>query len=131
MAQPYQGSCLCGDVRYQIYGDLRPVVACHCRQCQKTSGSFVMASQCQADDLTVSGNSLRWYTSSETAERGFCATCGSNLFWRRFNRDYVSIFVGGLDLPTGLTLESQIHGDSKGDYYPLPDVPQVEQSQLN
>ncbi|MBN3561182.1 GFA family protein [Aliamphritea spongicola] len=131
MPEQHRGSCLCGEVSYEIRGALRPVVACHCRQCQKTSGSYVMASQCQAADLVIIGESLKWFTSSETAERGFCGTCGSNLFWRRFGKDYVSIFAGGLDLPTGLVLESQIHCESKGDYYSLPEVQQVEQSQLN
>ncbi|MGO1081292.1 GFA family protein [Inquilinus sp. CA228] len=32
------GGCLCGAVRYRVTGPLRPVVACHCSQCRRTSG---------------------------------------------------------------------------------------------
>ena len=35
--------CLCGVVRYEVRGPLRPVIACHCTQCRRTSGPFVAA----------------------------------------------------------------------------------------
>ncbi len=30
------GGCLCGAVRYEVRGPLRPVVYCHCAQCRRT-----------------------------------------------------------------------------------------------
>ena len=39
----HRGRCLCGAVNYRVDGPLRPVVACHCGQCQRTSGHFVAA----------------------------------------------------------------------------------------
>ena len=35
----YQGSCLCGDVRYRVDGELSEFGYCHCRSCRKASGS--------------------------------------------------------------------------------------------
>jgi hypothetical protein len=124
------GGCLCGGVRYRICGPLRPVVACHCNQCRKTSGHYVAATQCLRGDLSIQGDTLRWFKSSETAERGFCGRCGSNLFWRRFGNDHVSIWAGTIDGETGLRMESQIYAEFKGDYYSLPDVPVVQQCEL-
>jgi hypothetical protein len=124
------GSCLCGGVTYRVSGPLRPVVACHCTQCRKTSGHYVAATQCAATDLSVEGATLRWFASSDAAERGFCSRCGSNLFWRRPGGGRVSIWAGSLDGETGLRLVAQIHAGSKGDYYDLPDVECVAQESL-
>ena len=126
-----QGGCLCGAVRYEIDGEARSVVACHCRQCRKTSGHYVAATQVADADLTIDGKAaITWYRSSDIAERGFCGTCGSQLFWRRHGGTYMSIFAGTLDEPTGLVMDRQLYPESKGDYYPLPDLEAIEQSDL-
>lgn len=125
------GGCLCGAVTYEVRGALRPIVACHCRQCRKTSGHYVAATQAGAENITIRGDGLKWYRSSEIAERGFCSNCGSSLFWRRHDDGgHISIWAGSIDGPTGLRMESQIHAASAGDYYDLPDVPIIDQSEL-
>lgn len=126
-----RGSCLCGGVTYELHGPLRSIVACHCVQCRKSSGHYVAATQSLAADMTIQGKSLAWYRSSEQAERGFCSSCGSNLFWRRIGNAYVSIFAGTIDGPTGLKMESQLYIEFAGDYYDLPDVPLRDQATLN
>lgn len=115
----FKGSCLCQNVTYQVDGDLRPVIACHCNQCRKTSGHYVAATQTPTANLTMSGR-VTWYQSSENARRGFCGVCGSQLFWQPGDRSVTSIFAGTLDGKTDLTIGSQIHVNSKGDYYDLP-----------
>jgi hypothetical protein len=124
------GGCLCGGVTYALRGALRPVVACHCQQCRKTSGHYVAATQVAAVDADITGDTLTWYRSSDTAERGFCSVCGSNLFWRRLASDHISVWAGTIDGPTGLRMESQLHAESAGDYYDLPAVPVIPQSSL-
>ncbi|MHA6325545.1 GFA family protein [Roseivivax sp. CAU 1753] len=120
------GSCLCGAIRYAVTGPLRPVVACHCMQCRKTSGHHVAATAADPADITVTG-AVRWYRSSPGAERGFCPTCGSNLFWRRDR--HLSIFAGTLDShPADLTLAGHIFCADKGSYYQITDgTPQAAQ----
>jgi hypothetical protein len=125
MTNTTSGSCLCGNITYEIQGQLRPVIACHCSQCRKASGHHVAATRCRTENLTVSGDTLVWYKSSDIAERGFCRTCGSNLFWRRFGSENTSIFAGALDNPTDLKMVGQIYTTDKGDYYDLPDVPDM------
>ena len=124
------GGCLCGGVTYRVTGALRPVVACHCTQCRKSSGHYGAATQVKRAELTITETTLRWFRSSDQAERGFCSVCGSNLFWRRPETQLISIWAGTIDGPTGLTMDRQIHVASKGDYYDLPDVPVVEQAEL-
>jgi hypothetical protein len=69
----------------------------------------------------LSSDNLTWYASSSTAERGFCATCGSTLFWRAKGLDYVAIAAGSLDSASGLRIEGHIFCADKGDYYEITD----------
>ncbi|MDQ0331156.1 MULTISPECIES: GFA family protein [Phyllobacteriaceae] len=125
-----RGGCLCGGTAYELRGERRPVVACHCVQCRKTSGHYVAATQVAADEAVITGDTLTWFRSSDIAERGFCSVCGSNLFWRKFGSDRLSVWAGTIDGPTGLRMESQLYPESAGDYYDLPDVPSIEQATL-
>lgn len=121
MEGPVTGSCLCGGVRYEISAFMKGVVACHCSQCRKTSGHHVASTKALNTNITfLSDETLVWYSSSEEAERGFCSTCGSNLFWRVKGGDATSVHAGPLDEPTGLTMTRHIFVDDKGDYYDLP-----------
>jgi hypothetical protein len=112
------GSCLCGGVSYRVTGKMRDVLACHCTQCAKTTGSFFMATACKPGDLVLEKqDTLRWYRSSPHAERGFCQTCGSSLFWKPAHGRHISITAGTLDQPTGLHVVEQWHVADKSDYY--------------
>ena len=118
------GGCLCGAVRYRVNGPLRPVVACHCVQCRKTSGHHVAATSAARQNVEIAGE-VTWYASSEIARRGFCGTCGSNLFWDGPGVN-LSIFAGTLEGETGLTLKGHIFCADKGDYYAIADgLPQA------
>ena len=115
------GSCLCGAVTYQLSGQLRDVVTCHCIQSRKTSGHFVAATAVLKDQLKLIRDAgLAWYQSSDEAKRGFCKICGASLFWWPFNEEHVSVHAGTIDGDTGVTTERDIFTDTKGDYYDLP-----------
>lgn len=121
------GGCLCGGVRFTVMGALRPVIACHCGQCRRWSGNFVAATAARNADLTLSETgTLAWYRSSDQAERGFCARCGGNLFWRRPGGDQTSIMAGTLDPPTGLRIAEHIFVADKSDFYDITDGAPVQ-----
>jgi hypothetical protein len=80
-----RGSCLCGEVRYEISGPLQEIHHCHCSRCRKAHGAaFATYAGIRRTDLRFlqGEEGLRWFQSSEQVERGFCATCGSNLIFR-------------------------------------------------
>lgn len=119
-----RGSCLCGAVTYRVTAPLRPVIACHCTQCRKTSGHHVAATAAPRESVAIDGV-VQWYRSSPAARRGFCPTCGSNLFWDGPG-SHLSIFAGSLDGRTGLATAGHIFCADKGDYYALTDgLPQA------
>ena len=116
------GGCLCGAVRYEVRGPLRSVVACHCSQCRRMTGHFLAATAAREGDLAITrAATLKWYSASEGARRGFCAGCGSTLFWHGSGRDTVAIAAGSIDGATGLKLVQHIYTADKGDYYELDD----------
>jgi len=117
----HHGSCLCGAVCYAVSGPLRPVVICHCGQCRKQTGHYLAATSVKLEQLRISrADTLRWYRASDAAERGFCGTCGSVMFWRPADGSGISITPGTLDGPTGLRVEGHIFCADKGDYYDVP-----------
>lgn len=117
----YTGQCLCGAVQYRVIGNLDDPHACHCGMCRRQSGHFVAGVSAQRADLNVTGeDEVSWYQSSSWARRGFCAKCGSNLFWDD-GSDRIGINMGSLDQPTALKLERHIFVDDKADYYEIED----------
>lgn len=116
------GGCLCGAVRYEVRGPLRPVVNCHCGQCRKFHGHYGAYSNAAAKDMSVTGyRHLKWYRSSNFARRGFCKECGSSLFWERLRSGTISITAGSIDGPTKLRTIRHIYVRDKGDYYKISD----------
>jgi hypothetical protein len=121
----HSGGCLCGGVRYRVHGALRPVVMCHCTQCRRMTGHVMAATAARrADFELLTSESLAWYRSSDEAQRGFCARCGSTLFWDGRGRDYLSIAAGTLDDSAGLRVACHIHVADKGPYYDIEPGPQ-------
>lgn len=128
--ETHTGGCLCGAVRFATRGRLRGVVYCHCSQCRRQTGHHYAATNVGDADLTVEGaGALTWYRASASARRGFCATCGSALFWKGDASDYTSIMAGSFDAPSGLGGKVHIFVADKGDYYEIDDgLPQYAQS---
>ena len=121
------GSCECGAVMFELSGPLRDVIACHCRQCRKTSGHYWAATSVLKEQVKlVKSSGLKWYRSSEKARRGFCADCGASLFYE-LDEERTAVGAGTLDTPNGLKTMRHIHVADKGDYYSIADnIPQFE-----
>lgn len=126
----HTGSCLCGAVRFEVTGALPRPDACHCTQCRKTSGHFFVSTDVSRSAVTIRGDeNVRWFHSSPKVRRGFCATCGSTLFWDPIERDVIAIAMGAFDLPTNTTTHVHIFVAEKGDYYEIADgLPQFQRT---
>ena len=124
-----KGSCECQGVVFELIGELRDVVFCHCSQCRKTSGHYWAATQVSKGNLNlIKATSLSWYKSSDKARRGFCSVCGSSMFYERKGIDKISVSAGSLEIPTSLDRMRHIYVASKGDYYDISDeLPQFEE----
>ncbi|WP_196259113.1 GFA family protein [Pelagibacterium limicola] len=94
------GGCQCGAVRYHATQMLDNSHLCHCRMCQKAVGGIFAALVAAPDEKLVwtRGEPAVW-RSSEHVERGFCANCGTPLFYRDVNNGRTNLTIGSLDNP--------------------------------
>ena len=121
-AEKVTGGCLCGAVRYEVQGKLSPIMYCHCTQCRRQTGHFLASTSCKRENFRLTReDGLKWYQSSDKARRGFCAVCGSVLFWDGTGFGTMSIAAGSADTPTGVEPIAHIFTDNKGDYYEIKD----------
>lgn len=118
ISEPLTGKCLCGKVEITLTGAHREVDVCHCSMCQQWVGA--MYAGIESDGFAVAGEEhVSIYDSSDWAERAFCSTCGSSL-WYKFKPTGGRTFLAGLfNLPEGLPIKQQIFIDEKPDWYDL------------
>ena len=123
-----KGACDCGAVSFEVDTYRPAVTVCHCSQCRRSSGHVWASTHAVFAEVTFHNDvGLKWYTSSDFAQRGFCGTCGSSLFYRLNGEDGIGIAAGSLESPTGLHVGKHIFVKDKGDYYQIDDdAPQIE-----
>jgi hypothetical protein len=112
------GSCLCGAVHYEISAPITDTGACHCDMCRKWSGGVYLGVEVAADNMMISGaESVTTFTSSEWAERGFCKTCGSSIYYRitspGAHHGSYHVSMGTLDQTDGIALKGEVFIDQK------------------
>lgn len=77
----HEGGCLCGAVRYTVAGEPQMVGVCHCRHCQRQSGSAFSMVWGVADGQFSQSGETRLFAdvgdSGLAVERRFCGNCGS------------------------------------------------------
>lgn len=123
----HQGGCHCGDVRFECYDHVSQALVCHCYDCMKTIGTSIVSSSIALEDITITGKSLKWYQSSDIAERGFCGHCGASMFFRRIGSERVSICLGMFDDASGLSCRGQIYADDHPGFISVPaDLPHLD-----
>jgi hypothetical protein len=99
------GGCLCGAVRYEAGGEQLYAMLCHCRDCQRASGTgHVPVMGMPKSRFKVSGETRSYASPGSSGKKGirnFCPTCGSLLFGTpEATPDAVTIYVGTLDDPS-------------------------------
>lgn len=109
-----KGQCLCGSITVEA-ADQAELGLCHCTMCRRWTGGPMFAVHCGAN-VTFSGDTVSRYKSSDWAERGFCAKCGTHLFYYLLpSNEY--ILSAGLFQEQAFRLTNQIFIDEKPGYY--------------
>ncbi|KAH8886885.1 hypothetical protein GQ53DRAFT_657071 [Thozetella sp. PMI_491] len=101
-----EGGCLCRALRYRINfpdnHDFKEASGtCQCTQCRRQSGAFFL---CFHNVKPISAltwlsdtSTLKIYSASPEADRGFCSECGSWLYWKPKSDECISMTVGTID----------------------------------
>ncbi len=123
------GSCLCGDVAFELKPPFKLFQYCHCSRCQKTTGSAHTA------NIFVPSGQFKWLRGEECVNRyslpeakhygtTFCQRCGSSLPWTSSDKKTTIVPAGGLDEPLSVSPVQSIYWGSKAEWYQSPcDLP--------
>ncbi len=121
----YNGSCLCGALKFEVTCKLGAGEMCHCVQCRQWTGHLFASTEVNRKALTIKDKSkLKWFYSSKKVRRGFCYECGSSLFFDPIDKDkhnWIGISLGAFAAPTDVEIEQHIFTVEKGDYYQIND----------
>jgi hypothetical protein len=111
------GKCLCGAVRFEADQVETHHHACHCSMCRRWSGGAPFFAAATRSVAFASTESLGRYQSSEWAERGFCRSCGTTLFYYLKPAQTYMMSVGAFDDPSPFRLAREIFIDHKPEGY--------------
>lgn len=111
------GSCLCGAVHVTVKATNKHVGACHCRMCRTWSGGPLLSIECGSDVSFEGASNIAVFDSSSWAERGFCRTCGTHLFYRLKKEATYAVPAGLLEHRGPLVFDKQIFIDEKPAFY--------------
>lgn len=121
------GRCACGEVRYEITGEPLFTHACHCVDCQRTTGSaFVIHTVLCEEDLVINGATRTGIGPSGSGagcEMHGCESCGV-IIWLRYLYHQVPVIVvrtGTLEDPNALPPRAHIFTSQKQPWFVLPD----------
>lgn len=116
MTEIHTGGCQCGALRFKVEGPLGEASICHCRMCQKAFGGFYapLVSVPETSRLVWTRGSLKHFQSSNHANRGFCADCGTPLTYEA--PDGIALAIGTFDDPSQIPPSIQFGVEAKLPY---------------
>ena len=124
-----RGSCLCGDVRFEIDPQFEFMGSCHCSMCRKMHGTAFETT------LGMDASHVRWlsgregvrtYESSPGGFRPFCGRCGSTVP-NPVEQGRVFVPAGLLDDDPGIRSQADIFVGSKAPWHEIAgSTPQFE-----
>jgi hypothetical protein len=104
MPTPFSGGCACRAVRYECTTEPLISLKCHCRDCQRASGSAFAPMLYVATATLTSTGELKYYEvkaeSGRAFSRGFCPECGSPVLAKPASPELIGIWAASLDDPS-------------------------------
>ncbi len=111
------GQCLCGAVKFTATPKREKFSVCHCKMCRRWAGGPFFAVDCGTDVTFQDETQIGIVQSSQWAERGFCKSCGSALFYRLKGDGSHQMAMGALEGADAYEFGLQVFIDKKPDGY--------------
>jgi hypothetical protein len=123
---PLSGGCMCGAVRYEISEPLLGAAYCHCKRCQRRTGtafSVTALTTPHSFRLSEGEDMVSLYEPGDGGwDKAFCSACGSQVYTTNpENPDLIAIRMGSLDQDPGTRPGLHQFTDYACEWYPLPD----------
>ncbi|MFN3944436.1 MAG: GFA family protein [Allosphingosinicella sp.] len=100
MAETMTGGCARGRIRYTARPDSDEAYLCHCRMCQRATGSVSIPFKTLRKADVAWAREPDWYQSSPFARRPFCRECGASLGFQYPESDKTDLTVASFDDPS-------------------------------
>ena len=110
--QAMSGGCACGRVRYTAGIDSDEAYLCHCRMCQKATGSISIAFTNVKQAAVTWESGPDWYDSSPIARRPYCRECGTSLGFQSKEGPNMDLTVASFDDPSRFKPTSHFGAES-------------------
>ena len=124
-APTHAGRCLCGGIRYEVQGPLKPIQVCHCSMCRRAyGGPFATITPVPAANfrLLAGEDLVTFYESTPGKKRFFCRRCASPLYSRRDDKpELLRLRAGLLEIPLGVRPVVHFFMDSAADWWTVDD----------
>jgi hypothetical protein len=99
MGAAMTGGCACGAVRFEAEVDSDEAYLCHCRMCQRSTGSVSIAFKNLPQSKVRWLSGPDWYDSSPIARRPYCRGCGTSLGFRFKEGPNMDLTIAAFDEP--------------------------------
>jgi hypothetical protein len=118
-------TCSCGQLRVVVEGEPVRVSVCHCRACQKRTGSaFGVQARWHKDRVRTEGETHIWRRVGDegtTLESRFCPHCGATVwFTHDVTPDLVGVAVGAFGDPTFPAPTRSVYDEYRHSWVELP-----------
>ena len=124
------GGCLCGRVRYEVRGEFRYAVNCHCARCRRATGAaFKPLAGIERDRLALTSGSDDVMTFGDgPAHDVHCRRCGSFLYSVVRDGAWLHVLMGTLADDPGIRPSAHIFVGSKAPWFTITDdLPQHQE----
>jgi hypothetical protein len=100
MSERMEGGCACGRIRFSALIEDDEAYLCHCRMCQRATGSISIAFKSMKKAAVEWRSEPDWYESSPIAHRPYCARCGTSLGFAFPDSENMDLTVASFDDPS-------------------------------
>lgn len=112
-----EGTCLCGNVTVSVNDIENSFGACHCDTCKTWTGGPQLAIGC-GQNVEIKGEEhVALFDSSEWAQRAFCKTCGTHLFYKLKQTGDHRVLLGLVGKSISPNFDIQFFIDKKPECY--------------
>lgn len=123
MGNSAEGGCQCGSVRYRLEAEPLGLAVCHCRDCQRQSGSaFAMSLDVPRQSFRLLSGELKTFTtvcdSGRTKECAFCGSCGTRIYHQ--GKWGMSIKAGTLDDTSSFSPDAHYWTKRRQSWFQIP-----------
>jgi hypothetical protein len=122
---PLTGSCACGAVRFEVTAPFQTAGYCHCKRCQRRSGTMWTLNgtvAAEAFAIVQGADAIRTWRPPDGQPKSFCAHCGGHLFSGDPDRQAtVGVRFGAVDGDPGIRPQWRQWLESAPEWEPIPD----------